>query len=86
MLSKCDRLEKISICPFRLEARHLVMTEDHEISFPLSGGSRCLGEGAGSVTKCHHVPSLCGMCSTTVAAVYFFVVVVVETCDCLQKM
>lgn len=37
MLSKCDRIEKISICPFRLEARHLVMTEDHEISFLLSG-------------------------------------------------
>lgn len=37
MLSKCDRLEKVSICPFRLEARHLVLTEDHEISFPLSG-------------------------------------------------
>lgn len=37
MLSKCDRIEKVSICPLRIEARHLVMTEDLEISFPLSG-------------------------------------------------
>lgn len=33
-------------------------------------GTRCLGEGAGSVTKCHHVPSLCVMC-TAVATVFF---------------
>lgn len=37
MLSKCDRIAEISVCPFGLEARHSVITEDREISFPSSG-------------------------------------------------
>lgn len=68
MLSKCDRIEKVSICPFRLEARHLVMTED-QISFPLSGAVAAW-ERVLALTKCQHVPSLCVMCST--AATVFF--------------